>query len=87
MPSQTNLLHVLEGNSPGCRASPATRLQNGLTRHQGAAGVYASAPRHFPPSTGGAKIHGDFRGSEGWVRSSAWHEVFSSTLNTAARAG
>jgi hypothetical protein len=28
-----------------------------------------------------------FIGSEGWVRSSAWHWVFSSKLNTTARAG
>ena len=24
--ASTNLLHVLKGNSPGCRATPATRL-------------------------------------------------------------
>jgi hypothetical protein len=58
--SQTNLLHVLEGNSPGCRAAPATRLQNGLTRHHGA-DVVASTPRYFHPPTGGTKIHDDFR--------------------------
>ena len=60
LPNQTNLLHVLQGNSPGCRPTPATRLQNGLT---GTKGRPASSRAHppFPPATGGAEDHGDFR--------------------------
>ena len=45
LPNQTNLLHVLQGNSPGCRPTPATRLQNGLP---GTKGRPASSRAHHP---------------------------------------
>jgi hypothetical protein len=57
--SQANLLHVLEGNSPLCRAAPQPHLERAHLHH-GAAGVFASTRPDFRRLTGGAKIHGDF---------------------------
>jgi hypothetical protein len=57
---QNQLLHVPEGNSPGCRAAPRDQTSE-RAHQQGAAGVVASAPHDSHPPTGGPEAHDDFR--------------------------